>query len=134
MSITYGTPIGSMCGPIYASGPSDMGNYLPQHPSNYPCSEFPGRLPPSFVHDNYYCESGAKLSSSGVYSLMILCGMVTIPPVITVAFLSQTYHGSIVRYHLQPLMILKLGLSQLWFKNSLLCSILCSCVRIVLKI
>ena len=66
VSITYGTPRKHVW--TYASGHSDMGNYLPQYPSNCPCSEFPGRLPPSFVHDNYYCESGSKVSSSGVFS------------------------------------------------------------------
>ena len=30
-------------------------------PINCPCSQFPGQLPPSFVHDNYYCESGSEL-------------------------------------------------------------------------
>ena len=29
-----------------------------KHTSNCRCTEFPGQLPPSFVHDNYYCESG----------------------------------------------------------------------------
>ena len=66
VSITYGTPRKHVW--TYAMGHSDRGNYLPTYPSNCPCSEFPGRLPPSFVHDNYYCESGAKVSSSGVLS------------------------------------------------------------------
>ena len=45
-------------------GFSDMGD---EHiGSNCPCSKFPGALPPSFVHDNYYCQSGAMLRGSGV--------------------------------------------------------------------
>ena len=66
VSITYGTPRKHIW--TYAMGHSDRGNYLPQYPSNCPCSEFPGTLPPSFVHDDYYCESGTKLSSSGIFT------------------------------------------------------------------
>ena len=62
VSITYGTPRKHIW--TYGIGNSDKSNYLPQYPSNCPCSEFPGRLPPSFVHDNYYCESGRLLISS----------------------------------------------------------------------
>ena len=32
--------------------------------NNYPCSEFPGRLPSSFVQIYYYCESGNSLSDN----------------------------------------------------------------------
>ena len=61
VSITYGIPRKHIW--TYAMGHSDKGNYLPQLPSNCPCSEFPGQLPPSFVHDDYYCESGSMFSS-----------------------------------------------------------------------
>ena len=54
VSITYGTPRKHIW--TYAIGLSDS-NHL-RNPVNCPCSQFPGRLPPSFVHDNYYCESG----------------------------------------------------------------------------
>ena len=40
----------------YAIGQTDTNSNDPS--GNCPCSEFPGPLPPSFVHDNYYCESG----------------------------------------------------------------------------
>ena len=60
VSITYGTPRKHIW--TYAIGNSEKSNYLPQSPSNCPCSEFPGQLPPSFVHDNYYCESGRLLA------------------------------------------------------------------------
>ena len=63
VSITYGNPRKHIW--TYAMGHSDKGNYLPAYPSNCPCSEFPGQLPPSFVHDDYYCESGSMFSSSG---------------------------------------------------------------------
>ena len=48
----------------YAIGNTDRANHLLQFPSNCPCSPFPGRSPPSFVHDNYYCESGTDISRS----------------------------------------------------------------------
>ena len=53
ISITYGTPRKHIW--TYAIGRSD-GNGSSD--TNCPCSHFPGRLPPSFVHNNYYCESG----------------------------------------------------------------------------
>ena len=62
ISITYGTPRKHIW--TYAMGNTDRANHLPQFPSNCPCSPFPGRLPPSFVHDNYYCESGTDISRS----------------------------------------------------------------------
>ena len=39
----------------YAAGHTDNGNFSF---SNCPCSVFPGPAPPSFVGNNYYCESG----------------------------------------------------------------------------
>ena len=53
ISITYGTPRKHIW--TYA-----VGNY---ERTNCPCSESPGRSPPSFVHDNYYCKSGAVTSN-----------------------------------------------------------------------
>ena len=40
-------------------GHTKRDNYLPDGPSNCPCSRYPGRLLPSFVCDDYYCEAGA---------------------------------------------------------------------------
>ena len=54
ISITYDTPRKHIW--TYAVGFSDKNDDHVE--SNCPCSEFPGQLPPSFVHDNYYCESG----------------------------------------------------------------------------
>ena len=54
VSITYGTPRKPIW--TYAVGLSDKND--PENRVNCPCSEFSGQLPPSFIHDNYYCESG----------------------------------------------------------------------------
>ena len=56
ISITYGTPRKHIW--TYAIGNSDKYDHTPKYPSNCPCSQYHGRLPPSFAHDNYYCESG----------------------------------------------------------------------------
>ena len=56
ISITYGTPRKHIW--TYGIGYSDKHKSLPKYPSNCPCSQYPGKLPPSFVHENYYCESG----------------------------------------------------------------------------
>ena len=56
VSITYGSPRKHIWS--YAIGFSDKHNTLPVA-VNCPCSHYSGRLPPSFVHDNYYCESGS---------------------------------------------------------------------------
>ena len=56
VSITYGSPRKHLW--TYAVGLSDNFN-SPNY--NCPCSHIPGSLPPPFVHDNYYCESGAVL-------------------------------------------------------------------------
>ena len=45
----------------YAVGPTDYGN-IPC--CNCPCAAIPGPAPPSFVGNNYYCESGAGSSFS----------------------------------------------------------------------
>ena len=54
VSITYGTPRKHIW--TYGIGNSDKRK--PKQPVNCPCSQYSGRLPPSFVHENYYCESG----------------------------------------------------------------------------
>ena len=66
VSITYGSPRKHIR--TYAIGFSD--SYQRYSHSNCPCSQFPGDLPPSFVHDNYYCESGNVQDSvvSGVFT------------------------------------------------------------------
>ena len=56
VSITYGYPRKHLW--TYAVGLSDSFNTANY---NCPCSHFPGSLPPPFVHNNYYCESGAIL-------------------------------------------------------------------------
>ena len=66
VSITYGTPRKHLW--TFAIGWTDSGN---NDRYNCPCSQFPGKTPPSFVHHNYYCESGIQPGSSpvgGVYS------------------------------------------------------------------
>ena len=52
ISITFGVPRKHIW--TYAIGYG----FQVEHTSNCPCSELNGRLPPSFVHENYYCESG----------------------------------------------------------------------------
>ena len=64
VSITYGATRKHIW--TYAMGHSDKSDT--QLPSNCPCSEFPGQLPPSFVHNNYYCESGTMLVSTGIFT------------------------------------------------------------------
>ena len=68
VSITYGTPRKHIW--TYAIG--IISNPTSESTSKCPCSssQFPGRLPPLFVHSNYYCESGSLLlrSSSMVYT------------------------------------------------------------------
>ena len=69
VSITYDTPRKHIWS--YGIGFSDKFDPLAKYPVNCPCSQYPGKLPPSFVHDNYYCESGSlhtiPLSSYGRY-------------------------------------------------------------------
>ena len=67
VSITYGSPRKHVW--TYGIGYSDKYDPLPKYPSNCPCSQYPGQLPPSFVRDNYYCESGSlnKVSSYRTY-------------------------------------------------------------------
>ena len=62
ISITYGTPRKHIW--TYAIGVSENNN------RNFGClcSEFAGKLPSSFVHENYYCESGTiDLNNGGVF-------------------------------------------------------------------
>ena len=70
LSITYGIPRKHIW--TYAIGFSD--SFQAYARSNCPCSEFPGDLPPSFVHDNYYCESGNLQDS-------VVSGVLTSDPV-----------------------------------------------------
>ena len=55
ISITYGTPRKHLWS--YAAGLSEISIY---NHVNCPCSVRHGALPPSFVRDNYYCESGTN--------------------------------------------------------------------------
>ena len=48
----------------YAVGHSDEGNY-PHH--NCPCAAVPGPVPPSFLGEHYYCESGNTGVIENVY-------------------------------------------------------------------
>ena len=59
VSITHGNPRKHLW--TYAIGLSDRSNV---NDHNCPCSVFPGRSPPSFVHENYYCESGTLYTGS----------------------------------------------------------------------
>jgi len=52
ISITYGTPRKHIW--TYAVGHDEVGSS-----SCCPCTKSGGPLPPSFVHENYYCESGS---------------------------------------------------------------------------
>ena len=61
VSITFGTPRKHIW--TYAIGLTDRHN-SPGY--NCPCSKTPGPLPPSFVHNNYYCESGVMLHPSRI--------------------------------------------------------------------
>ena len=66
VSITYGTPRKHIW--TYAIGLHE--HFPPLTDSvryNCPCSELPGRLPPSFIHYNYYCESGTVGSQYGFH-------------------------------------------------------------------
>ena len=60
LSITYGTPRKHIW--TYAIGYTDKSNNKVSN--NCPCSQYPGTSPPSFVHDNYYCESGTMVNSA----------------------------------------------------------------------
>ena len=62
ISITHGNPRKHIW--TYAIGRSDRSNIKN---SNCPCSVFPGTFPPSFVHENYYCESGTVLAGQGYF-------------------------------------------------------------------
>ena len=66
ISITYGYPRKHIW--TYAIGQTD--DALGSSETNCPCAKFPGTSPPSFVGDNYYCESGRlefQLSVEGVF-------------------------------------------------------------------
>ena len=52
VSITYGTPRKHIWS--YAIGINELGGAL-----SCPCARSIGSLPPPFVHENYYCESGS---------------------------------------------------------------------------
>ena len=60
VSITYGIARKHIW--TYGIGNGDM--HDSSNPTNCPCSEFAGALPPSFVRDNYYCESGSLLAGN----------------------------------------------------------------------
>ena len=53
ISITFGKPRKHVW--TYAAGLSDNGEYPC---CNCPCAKYPGPLPPTFVQEHYYCESG----------------------------------------------------------------------------
>ena len=63
VSITHGNPRKHIW--TYAIGRSDRSNI---NHNNCPCSVYPGTFPPSFVHENYYCESGAVLVGQGYFT------------------------------------------------------------------
>ena len=53
VAITYGFPRQHLW--TYAAGQSDNARSAT---SNCPCAKYPGRAPPAFVRQDYYCESG----------------------------------------------------------------------------
>ena len=63
VSITHGNPRKHLW--TYAIGRSDRSNIQLR---NCPCSVYPGRSPPSFVHENYYCESGTVFAGQGYFT------------------------------------------------------------------
>ena len=64
LSITHGNPRQHIWS--YAMGVSDYGNYR----ANCPCAAIPGEAPPSFVGNNYYCESGGvNIANNSAYFL-----------------------------------------------------------------
>ena len=58
VSLTYGSPRKHLF--TYASGHSSDSNFN----GNCLCAMYPGDKPPSFVQDNYYCESGSTGSAA----------------------------------------------------------------------
>ena len=62
ISITLGSPRKHVW--TYAVGLSDDYNYPPH---NCPCAKYPGPLPPAFVGNHYYCESG----DSGTFDVTV---------------------------------------------------------------
>ena len=66
ISVTLGSPRKHLW--TYAIGLSDDGDF----PAfNCPCAKYPGPEPPSFVHNDYYCESGSTgtvLNGARVYT------------------------------------------------------------------
>ena len=61
ISITIGNPRKHVW--TYAAGLSD--DHKHSHADNCPCAKYPGRAPPAFVGNHYYCESG----NTGPYEL-----------------------------------------------------------------
>ena len=61
ISITIGNPRKHVW--TYAAGLSD--DYKHSQADNCPCAKYPGRAPPAFVGNHYYCESG----NTGPYNL-----------------------------------------------------------------
>ena len=72
LSITYGSPRQHLW--TFTSGlaeiPINTIPYSDYTTSNCPCSNYPGRSPPSFVGNNWYCESGNPESTIPYYSLL----------------------------------------------------------------
>ena len=93
ISITFGTPRKHIW--TYAMGYG----YQVEHTSNCPCSEFTGRLPPSFVHETTTVNPVEILVQSLLFSQPILCGMVKVAPVEIIVVLNPACHGSIVLCH-----------------------------------
>ena len=65
ISITYGNPRKHMW--TYGIGHTDSDSVNGEQ-YNRPCSHIPGPLPPIFVHDNYYCESGRLVTPDDAVS------------------------------------------------------------------
>ena len=54
ISITYGKPRKH----LYSLAVGLTATFALYQESNCPCSKYLGRLPPAYVHDDYYCDSG----------------------------------------------------------------------------
>ena len=68
LSITYGSPRQHLW--TFASGASEIPLGKTHTTSNCPCSNYPGRSPPDFMGNNWYCESGNPNSTPPRYQLL----------------------------------------------------------------
>ena len=94
LSITYGMPRQHVW--TYVAAVSE-GILNANTDSNCPCSDYPGVSPPSYIGDNWYCESGNLIQGHQTCFLMIHSGMVRIARERAVAMVNLL-HGSVSSY------------------------------------